>query len=92
VMTMKTAVNAVSTVSVSVWYSSQLANEQSLIVGKSKKFVVRPKVGQTIPYGGEKPTTGCWSRIDPSIFKLRSETFLKYAKKFTNNAIKYVYL
>lgn len=92
VMIMKTVVNAVSPVSVAVWWSSQQANVQSLIVGKSKKYVVRPKVGQTIPYGGEKPTTGYWSRIDPSLFKLRSETFLKYAKKFTNNAIKYVYL
>ncbi|OEL19754.1 hypothetical protein BAE44_0019224 [Dichanthelium oligosanthes] len=51
-------------------------------LGKSKKYVVRPKVGQTIPFGGEKPTTGCWSRIDPSLFKLRSETFLKDKKKF----------
>ncbi|KAL6598195.1 hypothetical protein ACP70R_046360 [Stipagrostis hirtigluma subsp. patula] len=49
--------------------------------GKSKKYVVRPKVGLTIPCGGETPTTGCWSRIDPSIFKLRSETFLKDKKK-----------
>ncbi|TVU46501.1 hypothetical protein EJB05_06042 [Eragrostis curvula] len=55
--------------------------EDSNELGKSKKYVVRPKVGQTIPCGGEKPTTGCWSRIDPSLFKLRSETFLKDKKK-----------
>ncbi|KAF8698829.1 hypothetical protein HU200_035088 [Digitaria exilis] len=55
--------------------------EDSSELGKSKKYVVRPKVGQTIPCGGEKPTTGCWSRIDPSLFKLRSETFLKDKKK-----------
>ncbi|CAD6204101.1 unnamed protein product [Miscanthus lutarioriparius] len=55
--------------------------EDSGECGKSKKYVVRPKVGQTIPCGGEKPTTGCWSRIDPSLFKLRSETFLKDKKK-----------
>ncbi|CAL4940065.1 unnamed protein product [Urochloa decumbens] len=55
--------------------------EDSSEIGKSKKYVVRPKVGQTIPCGGEKPTTGCWSRIDPSLFKLRSETFLKDKKK-----------
>ncbi|KAK3146917.1 hypothetical protein QOZ80_3BG0274970 [Eleusine coracana subsp. coracana] len=55
--------------------------EDSNEFSKSKKFVVRPKVGQTIPCGGDKPTTGCWSRIDPSLFKLRSETFLKDKKK-----------
>ncbi|CAN6300477.1 unnamed protein product [Urochloa humidicola] len=55
--------------------------EDSSELGKSKKYVVRPKVGQTIPCGGDKPTTGCWSRIDPSLFKLRSETFLKDKKK-----------
>ncbi|PUZ40575.1 hypothetical protein GQ55_9G435200 [Panicum hallii var. hallii] len=55
--------------------------EDSSELGKSKKYVVRPKVGQTIPCGGEKLTTGCWSRIDPSLFKLRSETFLKDKKK-----------
>lgn len=64
----------------------------SLTVGKSKKYVVRPKLGQTIPCGGEKLTTGCWSQIDPSLFKLRSETFLKYDEKLENSAIKYVYL
>ncbi|KAG8062963.1 hypothetical protein GUJ93_ZPchr0003g17733 [Zizania palustris] len=51
-------------------------------LGESTKYVVRPKAGTTIPCGGEKPTTpGCWSRIEPSLFKLRSETFLKDKKK-----------
>lgn len=50
-------------------------------VGESKKYVVRPKGGLTIPCGGEKPTPGTWSRIDPSLFKLRSETFLRDKKK-----------
>ncbi|NP_001333860.1 uncharacterized protein [Zea mays] len=49
--------------------------------GRSKKYVVRPKVGQTVPCGGERPATGCWSRMDPSLFKLRSDTFLKDKKK-----------
>ncbi|XP_062213382.1 uncharacterized protein LOC133914275 [Phragmites australis] len=55
--------------------------EDSSEFNKSKKYVVRPKGGLTIPCGGENPTTGCWSRIDPSLFKLRSETFLKDKKK-----------
>ncbi|XP_062211602.1 uncharacterized protein LOC133912729 [Phragmites australis] len=50
-------------------------------ISKCKKYAVRPKGGLTIPCGGENPTTGCWSRIDPSLFKLRSETFLKDKKK-----------
>uniref|UniRef100_A0A0E0D2N6 Protein ENHANCED DISEASE RESISTANCE 2 C-terminal domain-containing protein n=1 Tax=Oryza meridionalis TaxID=40149 RepID=A0A0E0D2N6_9ORYZ len=50
-------------------------------LGESEKYVIRPKGGTTILYGGEKPTSGCWSRIDPSLFKLRSETFLKDKKK-----------
>ncbi|EEC83877.1 hypothetical protein OsI_29876 [Oryza sativa Indica Group] len=50
-------------------------------LGESEKYVVRPKGGTTILYRGEKPTSGCWSRIDPSLFKLRSETFLKDKKK-----------
>lgn len=94
-MTVKIVVSWVSLVSLSVWHPSgplNQANVQSLTVGKSKKYVVRPKLGQTIPCGGEKPTTGCWSQIDPSLFKLRSETFLKYDEKLENSAIKYVYL
>ncbi|WVZ57325.1 hypothetical protein U9M48_007723 [Paspalum notatum var. saurae] len=55
--------------------------DSSSELGKAKKYVVRPKAGQTIPYGGEMPTTGSWLRIDPSLFKLRSETFLKDKKK-----------
>ncbi|KAJ1296655.1 hypothetical protein BS78_01G318900 [Paspalum vaginatum] len=55
--------------------------DSSSELGKAKKYVVRPKAGQTIPYGGEMPTKGCWLRIDPSLFKLRSETFLKDKKK-----------
>ncbi|KAL6893456.1 hypothetical protein ACP4OV_007554 [Aristida adscensionis] len=50
-------------------------------LGKSKKFVVQPNGGLTIPCGGENPPTGSWSRVDPSTFKLRSETFLKDKKK-----------
>lgn len=49
-------------------------------VGESEKYVIRPKGGMTIPSGGEKPTPGRWSRIDPSVFKLRSETFLRHEK------------
>uniref|UniRef100_A0ACD5WWR5 Uncharacterized protein n=1 Tax=Avena sativa TaxID=4498 RepID=A0ACD5WWR5_AVESA len=50
-------------------------------IGESKKYVVRPKGGLTIPCGGEMPSPECWTRIDPSIFKLRSETFLRDKKK-----------
>ncbi|XP_006664887.2 uncharacterized protein LOC102708955 [Oryza brachyantha] len=50
-------------------------------LSESKKYVVRPKGGTTIIYGEEKSTSGCWTQIDPSLFKLRSETFLKDKKK-----------
>lgn len=59
--------------------------------GRSKKYVVRPKVGQTVPCGGERPATGCWSRMDPSLFKLRSDTFLKYRQE-NKNIYSQVYL
>ncbi|KAI4965046.1 hypothetical protein ZWY2020_057584 [Hordeum vulgare] len=50
-------------------------------IGESKKYVIRPKGGMTIHFGGEQSTPGRWSEIDPSIFKLRSETFLRDKKK-----------
>ncbi|VAH91891.1 unnamed protein product [Triticum turgidum subsp. durum] len=50
-------------------------------IGESKKYVIHPQGGMTIPFGGEKPTPERWSWIDPSVFKLRSETFLRDKKK-----------
>lgn len=48
----------------------------------STQFLERPTAGSQVPFcPAEKAMPGCWSFIEPSTFKLRSESYLRDKKK-----------
>uniref|UniRef100_A0A7N0ULL3 Protein ENHANCED DISEASE RESISTANCE 2 C-terminal domain-containing protein n=1 Tax=Kalanchoe fedtschenkoi TaxID=63787 RepID=A0A7N0ULL3_KALFE len=51
--------------------------------GASETFLFRPKAGLLIPHSEtDEPSPGSWSKISPTVFKLRGENYLKDKQKY----------